>query len=79
MISASQADDPGSIPGSRTKHFSEDIKLIQIILVLCIDLSYERKILENLDPKYFQHQLDTAATNNLDKVRGVDLFTKKFM
>jgi hypothetical protein len=53
--------------------------LIQIILVLCIDLSYERKILENLDPKYFQHQLDTAATNNLDKVRGVDLFTKKFM
>ena len=28
MISASQADDPGSIPGSRTKHFSEDIKLI---------------------------------------------------
>lgn len=27
MISASQADDPGSIPGSRTKLFSEDIKL----------------------------------------------------
>ena len=27
MISASQADDPGSIPGSRTNNFSEDIKL----------------------------------------------------
>jgi Zn-dependent protease with chaperone function len=47
--------------------------------VLCIDLSDERKILENLDPKYFQHPLDMAATNNLAKVRGMDLFTKKFM
>jgi hypothetical protein len=38
--------------------------------VLCIDLSDERKILENLDPKYFQHPLDMAATNNLAKVRA---------
>ena len=41
----------------------------------CIDLSEERKILENLAPKYFQHPLDMAATNNLAKVRGMDLFT----
>lgn len=40
--------------------------------MLCIDLSDERKILENLDLKYFQHPLDMAATNNLAKVRGMD-------
>ena len=42
-------------------------------------MSDERKILEGIDPKHFQHPLDMAAVNNLAKVKGMDLFTKKFM
>ena len=42
-------------------------------------MSDERIILEGLDPKHFQHPLDLAAVQNLSKVKGMDLFTKKFM
>jgi ribosomal protein S27AE len=37
------------------------------------------KRLSELQPAYFQHPLDKAATENLAKVKGLDLFTKKFM
>ncbi len=40
--------------------------------MLCIDLRDGRKILENLDSKYFQHPLDMAATNNLAKAGDTD-------
>jgi len=39
----------------------------------------DRKSLEGLQPAYFQHPLDKAATENLAKVKGLDLFTKRFM
>jgi Zn-dependent protease with chaperone function len=38
-----------------------------------------RKRLIGLQPTFFQHPLDKAATENLAKVKGLDLFTKKFM
>ena len=42
-------------------------------------MSDERKILEGLKPEYFQHPRDLAAISNLKRVKGMDLFTKKFM
>ena len=42
-------------------------------------MSEERKILEGLKPEYFQHPRDLAAIRNLQRVKGMDLFTKKFM
>lgn len=43
------------------------------------DLGGSRKLLTGLQPSYFQHPLDKAATENLAKVIGLDLFTRKFM
>ncbi|MBN2336404.1 M48 family metallopeptidase [Candidatus Bathyarchaeota archaeon] len=42
-------------------------------------LTADRKRLNGLEPVYFQHPLDKAATENLARVKGLDLFTKKFM
>lgn len=38
-----------------------------------------RKALEGLDPAYFQHPLDKAATESLKMVPGLNALTKKFM
>jgi hypothetical protein len=37
-----------------------------------------RRRLAGLQPTYFQHPLDKAATENLAKVKGLGLFKKKF-
>ncbi|MCB2171551.1 M48 family metallopeptidase [archaeon] len=42
-------------------------------------MSEEYKILEGLKPEHFQHPRDLAAIRNLKRVKGMDLFTKKFM
>jgi len=42
-------------------------------------LNGKMKVLKGLLPEHFQHPLDLAAIRNLKRVRGMDLFTRKFM